>query len=196
MEQFLHLRLGIPIAEIPALRRSLYQQYGTTLRGLQATREVDVDDFLCYVHDVPLGAMLQPDPALRQMLLRYPQRRWIFTNADRSHAQRVLAQLQLDNVFEGIIDIYDVAPACKPMPEAYQAALRLIGEPDPARVVFIDDSPRNLAGARAAGMYTVQVGCPNSGFQHPASEAHLQVARISELPGVLPPDDEHGLAQA
>ena len=187
IEHYIHHRLGVPLEEVHYLRRSLFQQYGTTLRGLQATREVDTDDFLRYVHDVPLGSLIQPDPELHQALLRYPQRRLIFTNADRMHAQRVLTQLGLASVFAGIIDIHDLAPYCKPMPEAYQTALRLAGEPDPARVVFVDDSPRNLAGARAAGLYTVQVGSPKPGVQHPESGAHLYVASLKDLPSVLAP---------
>lgn len=188
MDRYIHQRLGVPLHEVVALRRSLYQQYGTTLRGLQATREVDTDDFLRYVHDIPLAPMIRPDPILRQVLLGYPQRRLIFTNANRSHAERVLEHLQMDGIFAGIIDIYDIAPYCKPMPEAYQTALKIAGEPDPARVVFIDDSPRNLAGARSLGLFTVQVGSPKSGFQHPEPAAHLQIERLIDLPRVLSPN--------
>jgi putative hydrolase of the HAD superfamily len=190
IEQYMHLRLGVPREEIPALRRSLFHEYGTTLRGLQATREVDSADFLRFVHDVPLDSMIQPDLELHDVLLRYPQRRMVFTNADRRHAKRVLAHLQMDSIFAGIIDIWDIAPYCKPMPEAYHAALRLAGEPDPARVVFIDDSPRNLAGARAAGLYTVQVGSPKTGFQQSDSGAHCHIARLNDLLSVLAPGDE------
>jgi FMN phosphatase YigB (HAD superfamily) len=48
-------RLQIPAAQVPTLRRSLFEQYGTTLRGLQANYHFEVADFLAYVHDVPLN---------------------------------------------------------------------------------------------------------------------------------------------
>ena len=187
MEDYIHMRMGLPREDIPALRRSLYMQYGTTLRGLQATSGVDVEEFLAFVHDVPLETMLQPDSRLRDLLMRYPQRKLVFTNADRPHAQRVIARLGLDGCFDGIIDIHDIAPYCKPMLEAYQTALRLSGETDPRRCAFIDDSPRNLAGAHEAGLYTVQVGRPKAEFQHPTVIADAQIDRIIDLPAVIAP---------
>lgn len=187
MEEYMHDRLNLSWEEIPALRKSLYQQYGTTLRGLQHTRHVNERDFIDYVHNVPLERYLQPDPSLREVLLRYAQRKVIFTNADHRHAGRVIEQMQLTGCFEGVIDIYDISPHCKPMPEAYHTALRLLGETDPARCVFIDDSPRNLAGARAVGLYTVQVGLPKPGYQHPEAGAHASIARLQDLPSVIAP---------
>lgn len=188
MEQYMHERLNLPLEEIPGLRRQLYETYGTTLRGLQMTRHVDERDYIDYVHDVPVDQMIFPDPALREMLLRYPQRKLIFTNADRKHAGRVIRQLGLEDCFDGIIDIYDIAPHCKPMPEAYQAALRLSGETRSDQCIFIDDSPRNLAAARDLGFFTVQVGQPKPGFHHPPAASHQQITRLIDLPDVLDPD--------
>lgn len=186
MERYMQMRLGFSPLEIPALRKQLYQQYGTTLRGLQKQYQVDEHDFLDFVHDVPLEKYLKPDPELRATLLRYQQRKIIFTNADHKHASRVTRQLQLDGCFDGMVDIYDLSPYCKPMAEAFQIALRMTGESDPARCVFIDDSPHNLSAARAIGFYTVQVGQPKPGYVHPPSEAHVQIARLHDLPTVLP----------
>jgi putative hydrolase of the HAD superfamily len=191
MEQWMHERLNLPWEEIPALRKQLYHEYGTTLRGLQVTCHIDERDFLDFVHNVAVDQMIQPDPALRKVLLRYPQRRIIFTNADHKHAGRVLRQLQLEDCFEGIIDIYDIAPYCKPMPEAYQTALRLSGETSPERCIFIDDSPRNLEGARQAGLYTIQVGMPKPDFKHSSVAGHLHIPRLIDLPTVLPPEEEY-----
>lgn len=187
MDDYIFQRMGVPRDEISTLRRSLFMEYGTTLRGLQATRGVDVDDFLAFVHDVPLDSMLEPDPHLRDVLLRYPQRKLIFTNADRPHAARVIARLGLNGCFDGIIDIHDIAPYCKPMPEAYQIALRLAGESDSRRCAFLDDSPRNLAGARAAGIYTVQVGRPKTDFHHPPAQVDAQIDSLADLPSVIAP---------
>ena len=36
-----------------------------------------MDEYLAYVHDVPLKDVLQPDPLLRQVLQKYPQRKII-----------------------------------------------------------------------------------------------------------------------
>ena len=192
MELYMHERLQLDWADIPHIRTELYQQYGTTLRGLQVTRHIDERDFIDFVHAVPLDTLLQPDPGLREVLLRYPQRKIIFTNADKNHARRVIERVGLTGCFDGMVDIYDIAPYCKPMPEAYQTAVRLAGETNPERCVFIDDSPRNLSAARALGIYTIQVGRPKTGFQHPESGAHAQIERLVDLPCVLDPGDMVG----
>ncbi len=192
MERYMHERLNIPFPDIPAMRKALFLQYGTTLRGLQMTRHVDEHEFVDYVHDVPVDRLLQPDPALRQVLLRYPQRKIILTNADRNHASRVIQQVELEGCFERIIDILDLSPYCKPMLESFEIAMRLAGEQDPGRCVFIDDSPRNLAAGREFGFYTIQVSEAKPETQLTGSQAHACIARLSELPSVLDPrQDNH-----
>lgn len=180
MERYMHEQLAIPIEEIPALRQYFFRTYGTTLRGLQIERSVDAREYLDYVHNVPLQEYLNPDPALREMLLQLKQRRLIFTNADANHARRVLRVLGVEDCFDTIIDILNIAPYCKPQPEAYQTALKLAGDPDPAACLMIDDSLRNLHGARLCGMHTVRVGSDET-----ASECDASISRLVELPALL-----------
>lgn len=188
MEEYMHLHLGLEPAEIPAIRKSLYQQYGTTLRGLQVTRHIDEKEYLAYVHDVPLENYLVPDPSLRDVLAQYSQNKIIFTNSDRNHAGRVIQRLNLDGCFQDIIDILDIAPYCKPMPESFEIALARTGETDPVQCAFFDDSPKNLAVARELGFFTVQVGKPKPGYVHPESHAHARIERLRDLPTIISPN--------
>ena len=55
MNTYMAERMGFAPAEISKIREKYYRQYGTTLRGLEANHEIDVKDFLAYVHDIPLG---------------------------------------------------------------------------------------------------------------------------------------------
>ncbi len=173
-------RLHLPAEQVPALRRQLFRQYGTTLRGLVVTLHIDQVDYLDFVHDVPVESMLQPDPGLHEMLCRLPQRKVIFTNADRKHAGRVLKTLQVADCIDQIIDILDVTPFCKPQPGAIQCALRLAGEPDPAGCVLVDDGVPNLAAARQVGLHTVRVGSAD-----PSPDYEAGIPTIHALPGVL-----------
>ena len=120
---FMHERMGFPLEEIPTISEKYFHEYGTTLRGLQANHHVDMDDYLAFVHDVPLEAYLRPDPELRRALESIPAQRFIFTNADCAHASRVTKILGLDGVFNGCIDVHAIAPYCKPMPESFELAL-------------------------------------------------------------------------
>jgi len=157
IDRYMHERLGIPVDIIPNLRHELHGSYGTTLRGLAETRSIDELDYLAFVHNLPIQNFLTPDPEVRAALRSIRLHKWIFTNADRAHAERVLTALDLLDQFEGIIDIHVVSPYCKPMPEAYRLALSQIGSLA-HETIFVDDAPRNLQPAREMGLSTVLVG--------------------------------------
>lgn len=182
MSTYMHERLGLPWDEVSKLRRYYYETYGTTLRGLQRHYQVDADDYLNYVHDLPLEQYLTPDPRLRTMLKSLPQERWIFTNADADHATRVLNILGLSDCFTGIIDVRAILFACKPEPIAYQRALALAGRPAPAECVMMDDSALNLSTAHELGFTTVLVN--SNGHPHP--NVNINLNSILELPEVMP----------
>lgn len=174
-------RLGFSPEEVHGVRRKYYEQYGTTLRGLQRHHQVDEEDFLAYVHDVPLASYLKPDEDLHKLFASLPQNKWIFTNADAAHARRVLDVLGLAGYFSGIVDIRSTGFACKPEKPAYRFALEAAGETDPARCIFLDDSPRNLAPARELGFCTVLVSSSPTN-----QDFHFIIASLHELPSVLP----------
>ncbi len=158
MNLYMVERMGLPEKDVPAMREQYFKMYGTTLRGLQARHQVDTDDFLAYVHAVPIENYLTPNPTQREVIASLPSRKLIFTNADINHARRVLTALQLDGIFEQIIDVNAVAPYCKPMPESFAIAQELANEPDPRKCVMIDDLPRTTRAALEVGMPSILYG--------------------------------------
>ena len=180
MNIYMRDHMGFDPTEIPSLREKYYLQYGTTLRGLQANHEIDVQDFLAFVHDLPLGVYIQPSPALCEIIASLRTRNLIFTNADAAHARRVLKALELDDYFQEIVDVNAVAPYCKPMPESFQIALQMAGESDPGRCVMIDDLPRTTRAARQAGLFSILFGANDS---HPDADATLTDWR--NLPSII-----------
>ncbi len=157
MQQYMLDEMGFPPDKVPVLRHRLWQQYGTTLRGLQVEYEVDMAEFLDYVHDVPIEDHLQRDPELVRMLQSLPQRKYIFTNANAVHARRVMKTLGVLAQFEGIIDINKLSPHCKPQAAAFQIALGIVND-TPGHCLLVDDSPSNLTTAKALGMATISIG--------------------------------------
>jgi putative hydrolase of the HAD superfamily len=151
MNTYMRDRMGFDPAEIPYVREKYYLQYGTTLRGLQANHAIDVQDYLAFVHDLPLGDYIRPNPALCEIIASLGTQNLIFTNADAAHARRVLKVLGVNDCFKDIVDVNAVSPYCKPMPESFGIAMRVAGESDPARCVMIDDLPRTTRAARGAG---------------------------------------------
>ena len=149
-------RVGIPPDEAKLLRRLYFNQYGTTMRGLIVNYGIDPEDYLAFVHDLPLEEYIRPNPALGAMLSAIPLRKVVFTNASREHAGRVLGILGVGGHFERIIGVRDFGYYSKPNPEAYQSILQILGA-RPAECIMVEDAARNLAPAKALGMTVVLV---------------------------------------
>jgi putative hydrolase of the HAD superfamily len=180
MNLYMVERLGIPERDVPYIREQYFKMYGTTLRGLEERHGVDRQDFLAFVHDLPLKEYLTPDPVVRKVISSLPTRNVIFTNADVAHARRVLSVLELDDLFEIVVDINALAPYCKPMPEAFAIAMDLADEPDPRKCVVIDDLPRTTRAALQVGMASLLYGC-----EEPTEDASGAFTDWTHLPLLL-----------
>lgn len=181
MDHYITDSLGFVPVDVKKMRNELFYEYGTTLRGLKTLYDIDERAFLDFVHDVPLDRFLQKDVVLVDTLSLFPNRKIIFTNASQDHAERVIEILGIDEFFSEIIDILQISPYCKPMPEAYHKALEISGLSNPADCVVIDDSPRNLKTASEMGFFTIQVG---SDTRCPYADA--AILTIADLPDVIP----------
>ena len=170
MNDYMRDRLRIPAEEVSQLREKYYREFGTTTRGLQAYHNLDTQDFLAYVHDLPLKDYLTPNPTLRAIIASLPTRNLIFTNADVHHADRVLTVLGLRDLFEIIVDVNAIAPYCKPMPESFQIAMQAAGESDPSKCVMIDDIPHTTSAASRAGLFSILY---NETFPSASADAHM-----------------------
>jgi len=172
-------RLGVVPADVSKMRDDFLKAFGTTLNALRRYYAVDPDEFLDFVHDIPLVPFLQHEPALDQMLGRLELRKVIFTNADARHARRVLSRLGILRHFESIIDIHMLEFVNKPDHRAYLKALDFASV-QAEECVLIEDSARNLAPAGRLGMTTVLVG---EGTR--TDGAHYHIARITDLENLL-----------
>lgn len=190
MEIYMHEVIGLPKENIPALRKEYYQVYGTTLRGLQELYSIDQDEYLMFVHDIPLEKYLKPDQRLRTIMRNITIEKWIFTNSDRAHAERVLKLLGLLDLFEGILDVTSMNYLNKPDPIVYQYALKLSGNPAPNSCAFFEDSPRNLRPAKELGFYTVLVG--NNPFGPEVDFNIPSIYYVNQVIGKLNGEKENG----
>jgi putative hydrolase of the HAD superfamily len=178
---FMTERLSIPAMEVIALRDHYLQSFGTTLNGLIENHHVDPQEYLAYVHDIPIESFLDPDFELRTMLKELHQKKVIFTNASSDHVRRVLQRLGVDDLFDQVIDIIALEFSNKPKPAAYQKALAFTSAVDPSACLLAEDRIDNLLPAGALGMTTVLVGERSSGNQ-----ADYQIQTITDLTRVVP----------
>ena len=172
-------RLEIEPNDVSKTRDHFLKTFGTTLNALRRFYDVDPDEYLDFVHDIPLSRHLQYDPALDQMLERMAARKVIFTNADAKHARRVLTHLGILRHFESIIDIHLIDFCNKPDRRAYRTALDFASA-RPEECVLVEDSLVNVIPARECGMTTVMVG---EGLH--SHGAHHHISRITDLEGLL-----------
>lgn len=149
-------QLDVSWEEAIELRRRYLQRHGTTMGGLLADHDLDVDGYLSFVHDIQIEDHLDPDPALAEMLASIPLRKVIYTNATSEHGRRVLRALGIPDQFERIIGIREVRLRNKLNQEAYQRMLTLL-EAEGEACIMVEDSPHNLPPAKAVGMTTILI---------------------------------------
>ncbi len=183
MLRYLGERLHLSPPEAEALQRHYFQVYGTTMRGLMINHQIDPEEFLQYVHNVPLQQYLRPNPALDAALASLRQHKVIFTNASREHAVRVLDLLGIRHHFERIVDVRDIGYESKPQPAAYRRICHLLNV-RPEECAIVEDSVRNLRPAKAMGMTTVLVG---DGRHEPGDGVDYILPHIEEINHLFAP---------
>ena len=175
--EYIRTRFGLSTEEAEELRRHYFLNYGTTMRGLQLNHDIDPDDFLDFVHDIPLHKYLQPNPLLDRALEAIPQDKVVFTNASREHAERVLNLLGIRHHFSQIVDVRDMNYESKPQPGAYQRICDLLGV-RPEECLLVEDNIRNLLPARSLGMRTLLV---QDGIEGGDDGIDCAIERIEEI---------------
>ena len=172
-------RLGVNPEEVSRERDKLLKTFGTTLNAIRRFHAVDPDEYLNFVHDLPLDRYLQYESALDRMLGTLKLSKVIFTNADARHARRVLSLLGILRHFESIIDIHMLDFINKPDRRAYIKALDFISA-KPEECILVEDLPVNIVPAGELGMTTVIVGEGNK-----TNGAHYHIERITDFENLL-----------
>ncbi len=172
-------KLGIHPQEVSKRREEFLKTSGTTLNALRRHYSVDPDEFLNFVHNIPLDRYLQYEPELDRMLGRMQLSKIIFTNADAQHARRVLSRLGILRHFEFIVDIHMLEFINKPDRRAYLKVLQFASA-QAEECILIEDFPANIIPARKLGMTTVLVG---QGSENDG--AHHHIPRIADLEKLL-----------
>jgi putative hydrolase of the HAD superfamily len=155
MASFISSFLKVDEAEARRLQKAYYVEHGTTLAGLMAVHKMEPAAFLAHVHEIDVS-VVTPDPALGQAIARLPGRKIIFTNGSVRHAENVIGQLGIADVFDGIYDIVTTGYAPKPARDAYDRFVAASGIA-PERAAMFEDIPRNLEVPHQLGMTTVWV---------------------------------------
>ena len=155
MTSFISDALDVSRDEAYRVQKEFLHDYGTTLAGLMNRYKMAPDSFLDFVHDIDLE-FLKNDKGLELELSKIKDKKIIFTNGSRAHAENVTKRIGINKLFDGIFDIVDSDFIPKPAIETYK---RLIDKYkiEPQYCIFIEDIARNLKPAHELGMKTVWI---------------------------------------
>lgn len=84
----------------------------------------------------------------------------LITNNVREGSATWRAMVPVDELFEVVVDSSEVGMR-KPNPAIFHHTLALLGAPDPAEAVFLDDAAGNVIGAQRAGLHGILVETPD-----------------------------------
>ena len=152
---YIEQKLGLSQGEAQRKRMHYYKTRGTALAGLIADHQIDVEEYLNFVHDLDYSVIV-PDEALAEALRRLPGDRLIFTNGDFDHAVRVAGRLGIIDAIDAIHDISAARFVPKPNAEACDIFLRRFAL-DARRAAMFEDTLHNLDVPASLGMATVHV---------------------------------------
>jgi putative hydrolase of the HAD superfamily len=137
------------------VQKTYWREYGTTLNGLMSNHDVNMGDFLDFVHDVD-HSVITPNPELAGHVAALEGKRVVFTNGSRKHAEKVIDRLGLNGLFD---DLYDIE-AAQYLPKPHRASFERFTrhfDITPNSAVMFEDSPANLETAADMGFTTVLI---------------------------------------
>ena len=155
MSKFISEKLNVNLEEAKKIQKSYFQEYNTTLNGMIKNHEIDAQEFLNFVHDIDLE-FLKNDKDLEVELRKIKDKKIIFTNGSRAHAENVTKRIGINKLFDGIFDIVDSDFIPKPAIETYKRLIEKY-KIEPQYCIFIEDIARNLKPAHELGMKTVWI---------------------------------------
>jgi putative hydrolase of the HAD superfamily len=174
-----HLQLDEQAAD--ALRVDYWQRYGATLSGMVRHHGTEPEHFLWHTHQFPeLPQMVLREPHLRQVLMRLPGRKLVFSNAPQHYAHDVLKLLKIDDLFVDLFAIEHTRYRPKPQLAGFIRLMRK-HRLNPAQCVMVEDSAENLRTAKRLGMKTVWV---STSTRQPAY-VDVKVQNVMQLPRML-----------
>lgn len=177
IQAWLRDRLDLTWQEASNLRREYVHQYGTTMGGLMAEHDLEINEYLEFVHDICIEDYLQPYPELEEMLEAIPLRKALYTNATSEYGQRVLHALGVADQFERIIGVAEVGFRNKFNREAYERMLALLGT-EGTTCIMVEDSARNLRPAKELGLTTILVDAEADEYVDFSVASVLEVGRV------------------
>ena len=155
MSEFISTNLNVSLKKAKFLQKKYFIENGTTLYGLMLNHNINPKEFLNYVHNIDFS-IVKPDNELNDLIKKIPEKKIIFTNANISYVEKILKNLNLENIFDDIYDIERMNYLPKPNLKTYKKLISTY-QVDANKAILFDDIPQNLLPAAKLGLKTVHV---------------------------------------
>lgn len=143
IDDYFSKHLEISQDEAVRLHKEYFTSYGLAIEGLVRHHQIDPMEYNAKVDDaLPLETVIKPNPELRELLMDIDKSKvkmWLFTNAYKTHGERVVRLLGIEDLFEGLTFCnYSAVPfVCKPQPNMYKKAMQEAGVEKPEDCFFV-----------------------------------------------------------
>lgn len=164
INQFISELHGISVEEAAVIRRNYWLTYGTTLHGLIEHDNINPVSYLDYIHDIDLTA-IKECTSTRAGIEKLQGEKVVFTNSNKEYAEKVLEQLGIADIFDGLYDTSWANYVPKPNKEPYERLIKELGV-DPKKCLMLEDSVVNLKTAHDMGMTTVLIHEDEHNHEH------------------------------
>lgn len=117
----------------------------------------DMDDTIYRLKGEFKYQKLKPDPELGSIISMLPGMKVLFTNGTNGHTRTVLKSMELNSVFDLILD-RNTLGTVKPDPEAFKILIRLCSIKKDDTCYYFEDSIYNLIIGYSLGWQTILIG--------------------------------------
>jgi putative hydrolase of the HAD superfamily len=181
------LNLPVDLASDEIVRLKAKWHTGHPVLALMRECGIEYSDAVDRIYtEIRLEECGIPTPDIRRfdVLSSIDARKVVFTNNPSRFAHRVLSYVGLSGCFADIIGIEESGFEGKPDPKAFRAVEARHDGFD--RIIFCDDSLRNLEIARELGWVTIWYRPSGGNIQEGPGDGHVVISSFEELKTLAP----------
>lgn len=175
--------LGMNEDEADAARLSLWEKYGTTLKGLEIHHGVDRNHYSDFIHAIDAEHLPPVNPELIAWIQKISCPIYLFTNAREDWPTRGMASMGLDSSFmHGMFDIGFMDWVGKPYLESYHKVENFLRAKHghELKIYFADDRQDNLETAQSLQWETIWVR-PHNAEKDVEHTFSFEASALSEI---------------
>lgn len=153
---FFSQKLKVDIAEAKKVSDKLLQKYHYESQGVEKELGISEEEFMEYICRTDVG-LLQKNQNLEELLLNFPQRKFIFTDSTVRHCFDVLEKIGVRaDIFEQIYDAKQGGYVYKLETNAFKRFCDIC-KIKPEESMIFEDSCKSLHFAKEVGFATVLI---------------------------------------